>query len=61
MQTGAPNVLNVFAMAFTLSEAPAAAAPVFEQRGSRPTPVPWAYLPGDFAENFQAARLKVLS
>ncbi|GAA1575689.1 MULTISPECIES: hypothetical protein [Kribbella] len=60
LRPGSPNVLNVFAMAFSLSEDPAAAAPVFQQLGSRPTPVPWSYLPGDFAANFRTARDRVL-
>ncbi|GAA3132054.1 hypothetical protein GCM10010530_60920 [Kribbella aluminosa] len=40
---------------------PAAAASVFQQIGGGPTPVPWAYLPGDFAENFRTAHDGVLT
>ncbi|NIK55126.1 hypothetical protein [Kribbella shirazensis] len=55
----APQALNIFAMAFTLSEDPAAAAPVFAQLGDQPTAVPWGYLPGSYTHNFQTARTRV--
>jgi hypothetical protein len=60
LRAGSPAALNVFAMAFTLSEDPAAAAPVFQQLGNRPTEIPWAYIPGEFTANFQAARARVI-
>lgn len=56
LRPGSAAALNIFAVAFSLSEDPAAAGAVFRQLGDRPTEQPWGYLGGDPGQRFLEAR-----